>query len=59
MSNFIKWVRSWLTMKRKHCMFVDVVSGEEVFLYIDCYGQRWMADFNRFGFRIKEMGEKS
>ena len=50
---FLKWLKSWLTMKRKYCLFTDIVSGEKVFLYTDCYGQKWMANFNRFGFRVK------
>ena len=50
----LRWIKSWLTMKRTHCLFIDSVSGEEVFEYIDCYGDRWMAGFNRFGFRCQK-----
>lgn len=50
---FLRWCRSWLTMKRKHCLFIDQVSGNEVFLYVDCYGQEWMAEFFRFKFRVR------
>ena len=49
----MKWLKSKLTMKRGQCLFVDTVSGDEVFEYYDCYGQRWMAGFNRWGFRVK------
>lgn len=32
--------------------FVDVVSGEYVRYWIDCYGVEWMA-VKKFGFRVK------
>ena len=48
----MEWIKSWLTMKRKQCLFVDSVSGKEVFLYVDCYGDEYMAEYNRFGFRV-------
>ena len=54
MSEFKEWLKSWLTMSRKQCLFVDQVSGDEVFLYVDCYGQEWMANYFYFGFRIKK-----
>jgi len=41
----IKAIRSFFTMQRKHCLFIDTVVGKEVFLYVDCYGQEWMASF--------------
>ena len=49
----MSWLFSWLTMKRGHCLFVDQVSGKEVFEYTDCYGDKYMANFNRWGFRVK------
>lgn len=49
----MRWIKSWLTMQRGRCLFVDQVSGKEVFLYTDCYGQRWMAEFSRWGFRVQ------
>jgi hypothetical protein len=48
-----KWLLSKLSMKRRHCMFVDRVSGKEVFNYIDCYGQEWMAEWSHWFFRVK------
>ncbi|KKM20524.1 hypothetical protein LCGC14_1644590 [marine sediment metagenome] len=48
-----KWICSWLTMKRTQCLFIDIVEGKEVFEYIDCYGQKWMANYMRWGFRVK------
>lgn len=41
----IKNLKSFFTMKRKHCLFIDSVSGDEVFLYIDCFGVEWMASY--------------
>ena len=53
MSKLVKTIKSKLTMKRGSCLFVDTVSGSEVFEYTDCYGQRWMAGFFHWGFRVK------
>lgn len=39
-------------MKRLYCLFVDSISGEEVYLYIDKYGDKFMANYNRFFFRV-------
>lgn len=33
-------------------MFIDKVSGLEVFEYTDCFGTRWMANYSRWGFRV-------
>jgi hypothetical protein len=46
-------------MKRKYCLFIDKVDGKEVFLYVDCYGTEWMANFNRFGFRVLRSSTES
>ena len=47
-----KYIRSWLSMKRGHVLFVDIVSGKEVFDYVDCYGQYWMANYSHWFFRV-------
>lgn len=52
-SRIIHTIKSLLTMKRIHCLFIDMVTGEEVFLYRDCYGDEWMANFNYWSFRVK------
>jgi hypothetical protein len=49
----IRLIKSLLTMKRKGCLFVDVVDGKEVFLYVDCYGDKWMSNYNYFFVRVK------
>lgn len=49
----LKWLKSRLTMKRRHCLFVDKVSGEEVFLWIDCYGIAYMCGWSRWGMRVR------
>jgi hypothetical protein len=41
----INRIRSFLSMKRKTCLFIDKVSNTEVFLYVDCYGVEWMASY--------------
>ena len=41
-------------MSRKTCAFIDNVSGKEVFYYTDCYGDRWLAEFDFiFSIRVK------
>ena len=42
----IKRIMSRLTMKRQDCAFVDKVNGCEVFNYVDCYGNKWLANWN-------------
>ena len=41
----IKNIISFLTMRRGRCLFIDKVSGDEVFLYTDKYGKEWMASY--------------
>lgn len=53
----IRFIKSWLTMKRGHCLFVDKVDGSEVFEYTDCYNQKWMANYFYIGFRVKKAVE--
>jgi hypothetical protein len=48
----MKWLCSWLSMKRGPCLFVDIHSGQEVFEYTDCYGDTWMANYVPWGFRV-------
>lgn len=50
----IKTIKSKLTMKRLDCNFVDTVSGEEVFNYVDCYGVYWLANYNHWFFRVEK-----
>lgn len=40
-------------MKRGQYLFTDVVAHEGVYEYVDCYNQRWMANYFRWGFRVK------
>jgi hypothetical protein len=51
----IKRIMSRLTMKRQGCAFVDKVDGYEVFNYVDCYGNKWLANWNYlFSMRIRK-----
>ena len=50
----MKWIMSWLSMRRGHCLFIDTVSGKEVFEYTDRYGQKWMANYYKWGFRVSK-----
>lgn len=51
---FINWTKSWLTMKRGSCQFVDKCDGQEVFEYTDCFGDKYLANYSRWGFRVKK-----
>lgn len=41
----LKNIKSFFTMQRKECLFIDKVSNKPVYLYIDCYGVEWMASY--------------
>lgn len=41
----INRIKSFLSMKRKECLFIDRESKTEVFLYVDCFGVEWMASY--------------
>lgn len=43
--NLAKRIKSRFTMQRKECAFIDTVDGKEVFVYIDCHGDRWLANY--------------
>ena len=49
----MKWLKSRWTMKFRGFAFTDVVSGKHVYYYKDCFGDWWMSDTHRFGFRVK------
>jgi len=49
-----KWCKSWVTMKRDPTPnFRDIVSGDMVYNYTDCYGDKYLANYVRWGFRVK------
>ena len=48
----INYLRSKLTMKFQHTLFIDVVEGGMVCLYKDCFGKLWMAQ-SSLGFRVE------
>ena len=48
----IKVLKSRRTMKQTGEYFIDVVTGGIVFYWVDCYGERWMAE-RKWGFRVK------
>lgn len=53
MKTFKHWLMSWITMSRQEALFIDRVSGQIIFRYIDCYKNEWMAEFDYFGFRVE------
>ena len=51
MIEFFKKLRSRFTMQRTKRGFTDIVSGNYVFYWVDCYGDCWMAE-SRWGHRV-------
>lgn len=47
----MRWVISRFTMKKTGSAFVDVVTGDIVHYWKDCYGQAWLA-VSKWGFRV-------
>jgi len=41
-------------MRRVETLFIDVVSGESVGLYVDSFGRHWMATNSWGMFRVKK-----
>ena len=49
----MKAIKSRLTMKKIQHLFYDRVNGKGVYLYVDCFGEKYMAQL-RFGMRLKK-----
>ena len=47
-----KSLRSRWTMEKTGQSFTDMVNWGVVYYWIDCYGDRWMAE-HKWGFRVK------
>jgi len=50
----IKKIKSYLTLKWQCSAFTDVVSGEMVSVYKDCYGELWLKDGRWSTFAVKK-----
>lgn len=48
----IRNFKSRMTMKQTGEYFIDMVTRGIVFYWVDCYGDKWMAE-NKWGFRVK------
>jgi hypothetical protein len=48
----IKYLKSRWSMKPTGQSFTDVVVGDSVRFWVDCYGDEWMA-VDKWGFRVK------
>ena len=46
------WLKRRFTAERLDCIFVDTVSGEEVFNYKDYDGKKFIANHNHWFFRV-------
>ena len=44
MSKLIKWFTHYISLEYYEFGFIDVISGETVCYYIDCYGNKFMKD---------------
>jgi len=49
----IKTIKSYFSLRFHHFAFRDAVSGKNVNVYIDCYGDLWMKDGRWSLFRVK------
>lgn len=49
----MKALISMFTMKRTESAFRDVVSGEQVYYYIDKYGNKWLASYPYYPFKFR------
>ena len=41
-----KRIKSRFTMTPMNFLYHDMFDGKDVWLYVDCYGHRWMANKN-------------
>jgi L-arabinose isomerase len=46
------WLKSRWSMKQTGNSFRDIVTGDSVRDWVDCYGDKWMA-VSKWGFRVK------
>ena len=56
MRKIIQSVKSYLTLKLHYRCFRDVVSGNYVSMYIDCYGDLYMKDDRWSFFSVSKGG---
>ena len=52
-SRFIIWLASRMSMTYVRNLFFDKVNGRVVKLYVDCFGDEYMAQ-SKYGFRVKK-----
>lgn len=52
----ITGIKSYLSLKWQYSAFRDVVSGEMVSVYRDCYGDLWLKNSRWSLFRVKKCG---
>ena len=52
LKNILESIISRFTMKYERSLFWDKVNGKAVNLYVDKFGDEWIAQ-SKFGFRIK------
>jgi hypothetical protein len=50
------WLTGGRPMRIDYCLFIDRVSGREVFACIDGFGRKWMAEGAWSWFRVSRVG---
>jgi hypothetical protein len=48
----MSWIKSRWTMRKTGNSFRDDISWNQVYRWVDCYGDEWLAE-SRWGFRTK------
>jgi hypothetical protein len=48
----MRWLKSRWSMRNTGNAFRDTISWNQVYRWVDCYGDEWLAE-SRWGFRVK------
>jgi hypothetical protein len=54
----MSWIKSRWTMRKTGFAFRDDISWNQVYRWVDCYGDVWLAE-SRWGFRVKSNENRS
>ena len=49
-----KIIKSYLSLEFVETRFTDAVSGKDVNLYVDCFGEKWLKNSKRSLFRVRK-----
>lgn len=51
----LRMIKSYMTLKFVEFKFTDAVTLKPVYLYVDCYGDKWMKTSRFALFRVKSV----